>query len=132
MKVKSKYSNRRNFMKMHAQFLSSFLSVLFVVGFGLVAQATDIKEADSKMNDPQAKMQMHEHMADMHKKAADCLRSGKAESECHDAMMTECKSMGDMDCPMMGDMKMMHKNMYGKMKHQKGSLDQHNQHHMDQ
>ena len=47
-------------------------------------------------------------------------------------MMTECKSMSEMDCSMMGDMKMMHKPMYGKMKNQKGPADQHSQHHMDQ
>ena len=37
-----------------------------------------------------------------------------------------------MECPMMGDMKMMHENMYGKMKNRKGSTDDHSQHHMDQ
>jgi hypothetical protein len=109
-----------------------FLTVLiFVVGFGFGAHAADVKSADTKMNDPQAKVQMHEHMAEMHKKAADCLRSGKAEKECHEAMMTECKSMGEMDCPMMGQMNMMHKKMHGKMNHENMPGENGSHDHMD-
>lgn len=100
---------------------SFFMAILLVCVFGPLAQAEDMGTKASKTEDPQAKIQMHEHMAEMHKKAADCLRSGKTEKDCHEAMMAECKDMkGEKDCPMMGDMEMMHKNMHAKIK--KGNM----------
>ena len=66
-------------MKMQSQVAISFLAVLLVVCFTLVSKAEDTNGVESKMKDPQAKVQMHESMSVMHKKAADCLRSGKSE-----------------------------------------------------
>ncbi len=105
--------------------LRSFLLAILLVGvFSPLSQAEEMTTKESKVEDPQDKIQMHEHMAEMYKKAADCLRSGKTEVVCHDAMMTECKDMkGKMDCPMMSDMKTMHKNMHAKMKKGKMSSD---------
>ncbi len=108
------------------------LSLLLVTGFSVLLKADD-SAMSGKMNDPKAKIQMHEHMAEMHTKAAACLKSGKTEAECHEAMMTECKAMkGDMDCPMMGDMAKMHKHMHGKMKKDSADTvpaDDHSAHH---
>lgn len=108
--------------------LSSFFATVLFMGLGLSAHAADNTPMDSKMNSPaagsQEKIQMHEHMADMHKKAAECLKSGKTEKDCRDSMMTECKEMKrDMDCPMMTDMDKMHKNMHAKMKNNKSTED---------
>ena len=88
--------------------LRSFLLAILLVGvFSPLSQAEEMTTKESKVEDPQDKIQMHEHMAEMYKKAADCLRSGKTEVVCHDAMMTECKDMkGKMDCPMMAKDKM--------------------------
>src|SRR4051812_435693 len=55
------------------------LTVLFIFGCSVSGFA---HEMDG--------IKMHEHMADMHKKAAECLKGGKTEKECHEAMMTEC------------------------------------------
>lgn len=57
-------------------------------------------------------IEMHEHVSEMHKNAANCLKSGKTEAQCHKAMMSECKDhskkmTGEMNCPMMGQMEKM-------------------------
>ena len=69
---------------------------------------------------------MHEHMSEMHKNAADCLKAGKSESQCHEAMMSECKDQskhmkGEMNCPMMEKMGKMVKS--GKMGTMHGHSD---------
>ena len=72
------------------------MSFLFFFGFASLSFA----------DDQQGKIQMHEHMASLHTKAADCLRAGKKEKECHEAMMKECKEMKtEMKCEMLGDSK---------------------------
>lgn len=76
------------------------MSFLFFLGFASLTFA----------DDQQNKIQMHEHMAGLHTKAADCLRAGKKEKECHEAMTKECKDMKpemnhEMNCDMMGDSK---------------------------
>ncbi len=56
-------------------------------------------------------------MADMHKKMAECLRSDKPMSECHEQMKKECPMAKEDHCPMMEEMygmKGMHRGMRGK------------------
>jgi hypothetical protein len=92
--------------------------------------------ADTNLSaDTQAKIQMHEHMSDMHQKAALCLKSGKTEKECHESMMAECQQhdkmmKGQMGCSMMGDMGKVHQPMHGKMKmDDKSESEDHSAHH---
>lgn len=97
------------------------LALLFTLGFGLSSMAVE-KTPAAKETDIQAKIQMHEHMAELNKNAAECLKAGKSEKECHDAMMMECKEhckkmTGDAECPMMKNMEAMGKHWHGgKMK----------------
>ncbi|OFZ21542.1 MAG: hypothetical protein A2X94_05405 [Bdellovibrionales bacterium GWB1_55_8] len=42
------------------------------------------------------RVRMHQMMADTHKKAAECLKAGKAVSECQAQMREECRSAGMM------------------------------------
>ncbi len=90
-----------------------------VIAFASGTFAEDASTIKSK-DQAASKIEMHEHMADMHKKAADCLKSGKPETECQKAMMAECKDYaknmkGSMNCPMMGNMMKMHHGMNGDM-----------------
>ena len=61
--------------------------------------------AEGKVMDKKEAIEMHEFMSDVHKKAAECVRSGKSENECHEAMMAackeHCKGMKGDHCPMM-------------------------------
>lgn len=57
----------------------------------------------------EANAEQRKQMADMHKRAADCLNSAKPMQECRDEMMKNsshmAKGMGEKwGCPMMGDM----------------------------
>lgn len=63
---------------------------------------------------------MMDKMAEMHKKMANCLRSDKSMSECHDQMKQDCPMAKEGHCPMMDEMKGMHGRMHGKGKMMKG------------
>ena len=105
----------------------STLITLILGTFSYGDEAT--KSSATAKDDVQTKIQMHEHMADMHTKAAECLKSGKAEKDCHQEMMSMCKDMKG-DCPMMADMEKMHKHMHGKMKKEDApSVEDHSAHH---
>jgi hypothetical protein len=103
----------------------SVLAVVCFFGFGMKSFAEDTAKTKDQV---QSKIEMHEKMAEMHKKAAVCLKAGKPEMECHKdmkEMMVQHKGeMKDMDCPMMGDMAKMHKHMHGKEK-----SEEHSEHH---
>lgn len=44
----------------------------------------------------EAKIKMHERLADLHQRAADCLKSGRTAEECRKQMMMECP-IGEID-----------------------------------
>lgn len=59
--------------------------------------------APKEATDRAAMTQKHERMAEMHRKAAECLKSSKAVKECHDAMMKDAPEGGfHGDCAMCG------------------------------
>jgi hypothetical protein len=75
--------------------------------------------ADTKASAPAAaptreeRIQMLEKGAKIHQDAADCLKAGKSEQECKEAMMKECQQLGHGGrCPMM-DEGMCKKHGYG-------------------
>lgn len=51
--------------------------------------------------DMELSKEQREQMAQMHTKMADCLRSDKTFSACHDEMYESCKGMDMKACPMM-------------------------------
>lgn len=52
-----------------------------------------------------ARAEKHERVAEMHEKMAECLRSDKDLSECHEQMRKDCPMAGEGGlCPMMGEM----------------------------
>ncbi len=63
-------------------------------------------------------------MAEAHKKMAECLRSDKPMSECHEEMKKECPMANSDHCPMMEEMhgmRGMHPGMHGKGRRMKGN-----------
>jgi len=71
-----------------------------------------------------ASKEERKQMAEMHTKMAACLESDKPMNECHDEMMTSCKSMmGKSGCPMMGEMG----HMKGMMQGQNMMMDSKNE-----
>ena len=60
-----------------------------------------------------------EKMAAMHTKMAECLRSDKPMSECHEMMKKECPMAKEGHCPMMEGGKGMHGHHHGKGKMEK-------------
>lgn len=63
------------------------------------------------------KAEKFEKMAEAHKHMAECLRSDKHMSECHESMMKECPKTKDGHCPMMDEMgwkKALHPRKHGK------------------
>lgn len=82
-------------------------NALFVAAC-LALAAAFARGADQKAAQPapdrQRMIERHEKMADLHKKAAECLKSGKDVKECHDAMLKECPMKGTGSCPLMGEM----------------------------
>lgn len=82
--------------------LASFTAVAAVLGAGAADEAAKPAMDRAKM------IERHEQMADMHKKAAECLKGSKSVKECHEAMMKDgpgkpgdCAMMGE-GCPMCG------------------------------
>lgn len=78
-----------------------------VLTFGFSALADHHEKG--KAPTVQEEIEHHQHVADLHSKAAECLKGGKTQQECHDAMMAQCKEhckdhckgMAHMDgCPM--------------------------------
>ncbi len=47
-------------------------------------------------------IEMHQKMAELHRKAADCLKAGKDIQACQDEMAKECPMAKSGDCPFMG------------------------------
>lgn len=73
-----------------------------------VAGARAEDQASKETADRATMTQKHERMAEMHRRAAECLKSAKSVEDCHDALMKEmpakpgeCLFMGK-DCPMCG------------------------------
>jgi hypothetical protein len=59
-------------------------------------------------SDRDSKIKMHEQMAEMHQKAAACMKSGKTDEECQTDMKKQCSAMMKSgDCNMMDHMGMM-------------------------
>ncbi len=55
--------------------------------------------------EPQKQIELHEKMAEIHKQAAECLKSGKPAQECHTQMMNNCPLKDEKNgCPAMGRM----------------------------
>jgi hypothetical protein len=52
--------------------------------------------AQEKPNPDEVKKDIaaHRQMAQVHENAAKCLEAGKAEKECHDQLLKECKGVG--------------------------------------
>ena len=111
------------FQKTTTRNLTRGLALCGILIFPTLSLAQDTKS--SAPLSPSASMaQMHEHMSEMHKNAASCLKSGKSENQCHEAMMSECKEQsknmkGEMNCPMMDKM-----GKSGKMGHMQGHSDE--------
>jgi len=78
------------------------LAGLFVLS--APAFAEDAKKDSAKKEwDPKAHIEMHEKMADAHKKAAECLKAGKPTEECRTQFKQACHDAGQGACPgMMG------------------------------
>lgn len=74
------------------------LSLFVAAGSAVSARAA---AAGSPAPDRQKMIEMHEKMADLHKQAAECLKSGKPIKECQDALAAQCP-MAKGGCPMMG------------------------------
>lgn len=68
------------------------------------AAAARAADAEKEAQDRAAMTQKHERMAEMHRKAAECLKSGKPATECHDAMMKDAPAGAERcaGCPMCG------------------------------
>ncbi len=77
------------------------LSLFVALGLAATARAADDAVA-GKAADRQKMVGMHEKMSELHKQAAECLKSGKPVKECHDALIAQ-SPMGKGGCPMMGE-----------------------------
>jgi hypothetical protein len=67
--------------------------------FASSAFAAEPKKSPPAEPTPEAR----QHMADVHQKMADCLRSERPLAECRTEMMSSCQEMmGEGGCPMMG------------------------------
>ena len=90
----------------------SFITISILT---LLAATTTFGAETAKKGMPQMPPEMRLKMADTHQKMADCLRSDKPMSECHQEMMKSChEAMGKNGCPMMGEMQGHMKGMMGK------------------
>lgn len=76
-----------------------FVSLFFTIG-AFASDSTVLREDRNKM-------------AEMHMKMADCLKSEKPVSECHNEMKQSCDMVGKDGCSMMGPM---HGKMHDKKK----------------
>jgi hypothetical protein len=81
----------------------------------------DAPTKEPAKSDVQSKIEMHEKMAQVHKQAADCLRSGKPEKDCNAQAMKDCPMAHSGDCPFMGKMKGGHAKEH--MQHMKGMME---------
>lgn len=84
---------------MNTRMTKIFALFAFAIAFassGAIAGETPAP-AGANAGHAQDKAMMHEKMADLHKKQAECLKSGKPEKDCQAEMKAEMKKMhGDM------------------------------------
>lgn len=66
------------------------IAILFL-SLSLTVPAFAEKGHDHSDMTPQQKAEMHEKMGEAHKKAAACLKSGKAEKDCHEELRKSMK-----------------------------------------
>lgn len=88
-------------------------SAFLVIGGSLFAAET------SNQIDRKSMIEMHQKMAQAHKKAADCLKANKPVDECNREAMKMCPMANSEMCPFMGGMSGMmndHKKMKGEHK----------------
>jgi hypothetical protein len=77
--------------------------------------ANKAKGTELTKEERQAKIEMHEKMANMHKGMVDCLRADKPMAECREQMMKDCPMAKSGHCPMMDEMGGMMQGMGGMM-----------------
>ena len=94
--------------------MKNLLATLVLAAFvSMPLGAIAADEAKPAKPDMKTMISHHEKAAEMHKKAAECLKEGKAPKECHEKMMKDCPCKeGDCPCGMMiGHGHGMHKGM---------------------
>lgn len=65
------------------------------------------KSGEPTKEERQMRAERHEKMSEMHEKMAECLRSDKTMSECHEQIQKECSAMREGGhCPMLDEMGM--------------------------
>lgn len=73
-------------------------AVIAAIGAGTALAADSGYRSTAAKGDVQQQIDLHEKMAGVHKQFADCLRSGKSETDCRDQAMKDCPKMGSKNC----------------------------------
>lgn len=77
---------------MRNRFLIGFAGALTLL-LAASADAAEKSEQKASDSDRQGHIEKHKKMAEAHRRAAECLESGKSEKECNAQLKTDCRGL---------------------------------------